>query len=839
MASFAAPALAARSGAFARPDAVRARGAAAARISRGFVAAPGKSNKQTSMRRRVAPTTRAAASGDGERDDQPDNWELKYLYDGGCTVCNSLVKLLKSKRGHEKIWFEDIAAPTFAPDKNEGITFEEAMATIHVIKSKDNSILTGMDALTSLYDITGMGWLFKLAKLPVLSTAANVAYKMVSKNRQSMGSAADGLLALGRINMEEKGEGSCTDLEGECREKPPPVDEAADAAAKAAEERRAKIAAENAKNAAAATAGAAASANPVAKTGQGGLETAAQTPAAPTSGSLSDRRNILGVYDSRVSRSDKRAIRAAPVDTETGRLIDELITVPLEDSQLSTIAAAMTSIIKHFGWQGNVGIGLPGREIEMDQNVNETFDASDFDSVDGTFDEPPSPVFNEKKKATKTASGAGANARLADAIASTNAEVSGSRQSRLEIETYLRNATGRDVVVMSGPEATGFGEMRYGPAGAGDGTTVCVTLGKSIGVSLFDGGILAHNPADVEKQISTWNRGRWRDSALPRPPGEMEGDAVATDEDWARWAERVQHYLSRIEAVAQPDRFIICGRASVSFEKWVPMMKPLPGATPVLQAQQGLTAAVEGAAVGASEILTLRRDTARVRAAIGHQKGLSPQKLTDEQVGAVFDEFDEDGSGTLTIEELNNAIGRLNIKLTDVELKELFVEMDSEVTGDIRRNEFVGWWRDSIGSSSVEIIHTMEEFNQVLDDADGTDQMTVLMVGVTYCKPCKAFTKKYADFAERFSAARFIKVFGNENKDMTILCRDELKVKSTPTFYFFRNKDQVHMHTGANAGKFEKNILEKVREGEPGYGSARLFEDPVEKEGEKKPAPAR
>ena len=448
-------------------------------------------------------------------------------------------------------------------------------------------------------------------------------------------------------------------------------------------------------------------------------------------------------------------------------------------------------------------------------------------------------MFNEKKKATKTASGAGANARLADAIASTNAEVSGSRQSRLEIETYLRNATGRDVVVMSGPEATGFGEMRYGPAGAGDGTTVCVTLGKSIGVSLFDGGILAHNPADVEKQISTWNRGRWRDSALPRPPGEMEGDAVATDEDWARWAERVQHYLSRIEAVAQPDRFIICGRASVSFEKWVPMMKPLPGATPVLQAQQGLTAAVEGAAVGASEILTLRRDTARVRAAIGHQKGLSPQKLTDEQVGAVFDEFDEDGSGTLTIEELNNAIGRLNIKLTDVELKELFVEMDSEVTGDIRRNEFVGWWRDSIGSSSVEIIHTMEEFNQVLDDADGTDQMTVLMVGVTYCKPCKAFTKKYADFAERFSAARFIKVFGNENKDMTILCRDELKVKSTPTFYFFRNKYQVHMHTGANAGKFEKNILENVREGEPGYGSARLLEDPVEKEGEKKPAPAR
>jgi len=49
----------------------------------------------------LSTVVRAAAK---PRDDQPENWELKYLYDGGCTVCNSLVKLLKSKKGHEKIW---------------------------------------------------------------------------------------------------------------------------------------------------------------------------------------------------------------------------------------------------------------------------------------------------------------------------------------------------------------------------------------------------------------------------------------------------------------------------------------------------------------------------------------------------------------------------------------------------------------------------------------------------------------------------------------------------------------------------------------------------------------
>ena len=105
------------------------------------------------------------------------------------------------------------------------------METIHVIKSDGEEVVMGMEALTALYEITGMGWLFKLAKLPVLSGAAEIAYKMVSKNRKSMGGAADGLLALGRINMEEKGEGSCTDLEGECREQAPPVDEEEEAAA--------------------------------------------------------------------------------------------------------------------------------------------------------------------------------------------------------------------------------------------------------------------------------------------------------------------------------------------------------------------------------------------------------------------------------------------------------------------------------------------------------------------------------------------------------------------------------------------------------------------------------
>ena len=753
--------------------------------------------------------------------------------------------------------FEDISDPKYSPDKNEGITFEEAMATIHVIKSKDAEVMTGMQALTALYEITGMGWLFKLAKLPVLSSAAEIAYKVVSKNRQAMGGAADGLLALGRINMEEKGEGSCTDLEGECREKPPPVDEEAEEAARAAEERRAKIAAEKEAEATKTGGGPTSVKKNPAATSKGGLENAAREKPPTTSGSLSDRRNILGVYDMRRSKSDERALRAAPVDTETGELIDELITIPLDDTELSTVAAALTSIIKHFAWQGNVGIAFPAIRVDTtEEAVNETMDSFDDEIrnmsssmvamedgyaaeklvTSGKYEEMEKQRIEEKRKREKALKAKSGSARLNAPLASQSAEIStaaDSRQSRLEVENYLKNAVGRDVVVMSGPEATGYGEMNFRAEKLATGTTVCVCLGKTAGIALFDNGILAHNPADVERQLATYNYPRWSNAELPRE------ENTPTEEQWKRWADRVEHYLMRIEAVAKPDNFIIAGRASATFKYWSKYVTNVK--TPFFNAEQGMNAAVLGAGKGASEILTLRRDTARVRAAIGHAKGLSPQKLDEEQLSAVFDELDEDNSGRLSLEELTVGINRLNVKLTEEEIKELFIEMDYEDTGDINKREFIAWWKDSIGSSGVEIIHTMNEYEQVLDDAEGTDQLTVLMVGVTYCKPCKAFSKKYQDFAERFNGARFIKVFGNENKDMTVLCRDELKVKSTPTFYFFRNKEQVHMHTGANAGKFEKFILANVREGEPGYGSERQFEDPVEdpKKGEKRASPAR
>ena len=104
--------------------------------------------------------------------------------------------------------------------------------------------------------------------------------------------------------------------------------------------------------------------------------------------------------------------------------------------------------------------------------------------------------------------------------------------------------------------------MNFRAEKLGTGTTICVNLGKTAGIALFDNGILAHNPADVERQLATFNYPRWANAELPRE------ENTPIEEEWKRWALRVQHYLMRIEAVGRPDNFIIAGRASATFKYW-------------------------------------------------------------------------------------------------------------------------------------------------------------------------------------------------------------------------------------------------------------------------------
>ncbi|KAK3245275.1 hypothetical protein CYMTET_45147 [Cymbomonas tetramitiformis] len=627
---------------------------------------------------------------------------LRYLYDGGCSVCNGFVKMLKGRKGVENIYFEDISSSAYDPRKNKDVQFADAMATIHVIRNEDDTILTGMEALKSLYSAVGLGWVFQLSQLPVVSLAAQLLYKFVSKYRIQLGGTMDGLQAFNRADMEKRGEGSCTDPEGECREKPMPEEQSAESV-----------------------------------DGNGNSMELA-TPAA-------DRHHLLGIY----TIQKGKGLRAAPIDVDTGAMISSGATIPVESMSREDVAQAVRDLDKHFQWNGSIGIGLPG--LIQDHALGQT----------------------DEKQGSKWAN------------------LKNSREDRLVHERELSDAVGRDVVIMTGAEANGFGEMAYGAGRGEKGLVMMCTVGRGFGVALFDDGVLVRN-VDFS-WMWTWDMNVWKDSQLPEEDEENE-------ERWLRWGERVASYLLELEENLHPDVIILGGAASLSYPRWSDQLGEVKA--PIKLAQLGPLAGVKGSAAGGALLLKLRDDQLKVRAALGNMEGVSPEKMSEEQLQHVFNAFDKDEDAALSLQELADAVRALGVKLTQAESKELMIDLDVENTGDISFNEFSSWWHDLVRRDAVELLHTEAQFDQVLEEESQSERLVVVEVKFTFCRPCKAFDPYYRECAEKFTDARFLQLVGNENKDMVHLGKHVLKIKSSPTFIFFRGGKEVHRHTGAKRDKF-------------------------------------
>jgi len=658
-------------------------------------------------------------------------WNLKYLYDGGCTVCLSLVRMLRSRKGHENIYFEDITSPNFSPIRNKGITYEAAMDTIHVINKK-GEIIKGMDGLTLLYSEVGLGWVFKLAQLPLLSKAADIVYKLISKNRMAMGAGMDAVLAVGRINMEKEGTGTC-EADGECRAKDPEPEP------------------QPAKTTAAA--------------GKGGAAAPDDNEPPPIVGAWNDTANVLGIYTYGLGDG----LRAAPIDVDTGRFLVPGHSVRLKSHDFPTLIAAIDELILKFQWKGAIGLGLPGLLARRDQTASEW---------------------------------------LPDNMK--NGDNTPSRRSKWEFEEELKTACNHNVVVMSGAEANGFGEMRYGAGKNLKGLVVMVTLGRGFGAAMYDDGVLVKNISNVLlDELWSWDLPIWKDANIP--------DEDDPSERWDAWGERVVTYLKKLEGFCQPDHIIIGGSGTKGkkYDLLEPRLKEIK--TPLHKCELGPVCGVKGAAVGAKEELRLRSDLAAMRAAIGKRQAVSPTMMTESDIKKAFELFDNDGNGELDAREVADAMFTIGMRMTKDEIKELVFQMDTDNSGSVSFSEFKMFWNDLVRASDVTLLHTLAEYENIISEESTSGRLVVLEVGFTYCKPCRAFEPTYHKFATQFKDARFLRINGNDNQEMVRLGRDILKVKSSPSFYLFRNGEQTFKFTGAKSDKFEDAILQNLRPGEAGY----------------------
>ena len=110
---------------------------------------------------------------------------LTLLYDGGCPLCVREVSFLRRRDRSGAIDFVDIDAPDYTPSRHQGISYEQAMARIHAIRS-DGTVLRDVAVFREAYRLIGLGWLYAPTGWPLLGGLVNGAYGLWARVRLPM-----------------------------------------------------------------------------------------------------------------------------------------------------------------------------------------------------------------------------------------------------------------------------------------------------------------------------------------------------------------------------------------------------------------------------------------------------------------------------------------------------------------------------------------------------------------------------------------------------------------------------------------------------------------------------
>lgn len=208
------------------------------------------------------------------------------------------------------------------------------------------------------------------------------------------------------------------------------------------------------------------------------------------------------------------ALKGAPVDTKTGKLLAERFRVATPELlSPPQMARAAAQIAAHFRWQGPIGIGFPG-------------------VVDGV----------------RLASAANLDKRF---IGCDGVKLFG-------------RATGCPITVINDAAAAAVAEMRFGAGRGFLGKTLLLTLGTGVGSALAYQGVLV----PLELGHVPWGGKKSAEKLVAASVREEE------DLGWAEWGKRLRDYIHDLERFLWPELIIIGGGVSAKHEKFFKYIKP-------------------------------------------------------------------------------------------------------------------------------------------------------------------------------------------------------------------------------------------------------------------------
>ena len=232
------------------------------------------------------------------------------------------------------------------------------------------------------------------------------------------------------------------------------------------------------------------------------------------------------------------AVKGAPVDTKTGRLLAERLRIPTPEV-LSPLQMSRTiaKIVAHFHWRGPIGVGFPGvvhgSTILTSANLHPKFIGCDAGKLFG-------------------------------------------------------KATHRRIALLNDAAAAGLAEMKFGAGRGFQGKTLLLTLGTGVGSALAYHGMvvpcefghLPHEGKSYEKFVAASVRER-------------------ENLTWKKWGNRLNKYLGVLEQALWPELIIIGGGVSAKHEKYFPCLKTRARLVPAEFFNQ---AGIVGAALWAEEM---------------------------------------------------------------------------------------------------------------------------------------------------------------------------------------------------------------------------------------------
>jgi len=148
----------------------------------------------------------------------------------------------------------------------------------------------------------------------------------------------------------------------------------------------------------------------------------------------------------------------------------------------------------------------------------------------------------------------------------------------------IGRATGRHCTVVNDADAAGVAEARFGAARGRRGVVLIVTVGTGVGTALLNDGALVANSELGHVEVAGKVADVWVSDAT----------RAAKQLSWAKWAERLDAYLTHLHRVLWPELIVIGGGVVKHADKYLDLISP---GCEVRIAELGNLAGIVGAAL--------------------------------------------------------------------------------------------------------------------------------------------------------------------------------------------------------------------------------------------------